>query len=83
MIETEQAIKAWGNSLGVRIPAATARAAHLSVNQQVRLVVEDGRVVITPCVKVRLSLADRLAAFDPAVHCGEAMASSPVGAERW
>jgi antitoxin MazE len=41
-------IKHWGNSLGVRIPAAVARAAHLRADQRVRLAVEAGRVVITP-----------------------------------
>lgn len=29
-------IKQWGNSLGVRLPAAVARAAHLHADQRVR-----------------------------------------------
>lgn len=76
-------IKPWGNNLGVRIPAAVARAAKLRANQRVKLTVEDGRVVITPQTDKVLSLADRLAAFDPAIHGGEAMATSPVGSEVW
>ena len=76
-------IKPWGNNLGVRIPAAVARAAKLHANQRVKLTVEDGRVVITPQADKPLSLTDRLALFDPAVHGGEVMAAVPVGAEVW
>lgn len=76
-------IKPWGNNLGVRLPAAVARAAHLSANQRVRITVEDGRVIIAPHGEQPLSLAQRLALFDPAVHGGEAMAAAPVGREVW
>lgn len=76
-------IKPWGNNLAVRLPAAVARAAHLSANQRVRITVEDGRVIITPHGQRALSLAERLALFDPAVHGGEAMATAPIGREKW
>jgi antitoxin MazE len=83
MTEAILDIKAWGNNLGVRLPAAVARAAHLRVNQRVHITVEDGRVVITPQAGKPLSLADRLALFDPAVHGGEAMVTTPIGREAW
>ena len=76
-------IKPWGNNLGVRIPAAVAREAKLHANQRVRLTVEDGRVIITPQAEKALTLAARLALFDPAVHGGEVMADARMGAERW
>lgn len=76
-------IKPWGNNLGVRIPAAVAREAKLHANQRVRLTVEDGRVIITPQADKAMTLAARLALFDPAVHGGEVMADARVGAERW
>ena len=76
-------IKLWGNNLGVRIPAAVAREAKLRANQRVKLTVEDGRVVITPQADKALTLADRLALFDPALHGGEVMATTLVGAEKW
>lgn len=76
-------IKPWGNNLGVRIPAAVAREAKLHANQRVRLTVEDGRVIITPQAEQAVTLAARLALFDPAVHGGEVMADARVGAERW
>jgi antitoxin MazE len=83
MTEAILAIKHWGNSLGVRLPAAVARAAHLDADQQVRITVEDGRVVITPLAREALSLEERLARFDPQRHGGEVMATPAVGAERW
>lgn len=76
-------IKRWGNSLGVRLPAAVAREAHLHVDQRVRIVVEDGRVVIIPEVGERLTLEQRLASYDPGRHGGETMVTENLGAERW
>lgn len=83
MSEAVLDIKPWGNNLGVRIPAAVARAAKLRANQRVKLTVEDGRVIITPQDDKPRSLQDRLALFDPAVHGGEAMVTVPIGNEAW
>lgn len=84
MTEAVLAIKQWGNNLGVRLPAAVAREAHLNVDQRVRISVEGGRVVITPVTDVHLTLEQRLACFDPARHSGEVMtASQAIGTERW
>ncbi|SIP96116.1 antitoxin MazE [Aromatoleum tolulyticum] len=83
MTEAIVAIKYWGNSLGVRLPAAVVREARLNARQQVRITVEDGRVVITPLARENLSLEQRLARFDSQRHGGEAMARPEVGAERW
>lgn len=83
MAEALLDIKHWGNNLGVRLPAAVARAARLHVDQRVRIEVEGGRVVITPLRDEPLSLEQRLARFDPARHGGEAMATDAVEAERW
>lgn len=76
-------IKQWGNNLGVRLPAAVAKAAHLRVDQRVRVVVEDGRVIITPEAPAPMTLAQRLEAYDPVRHGGEAMQSPRLGAEKW
>lgn len=72
MTEVILDIKTWGNNLGVRLPAEIARAAHLHVNQRVKLSVVDNQVVITPVDKP-LTLEERLAKFDPARHGGEVM----------
>ena len=82
MAEVVLDIKRWGNNLGVRLPAAVAKAAKLSVDQRVRVSVEEGRVVITPIAGHALSLEQRLARFDPARHGEEVMVAEPLGAER-
>jgi antitoxin MazE len=83
MIETTLDIKHWGNSLGVRLPAAIAKAANLHVDQRVRMSVEDGRVVIEPAEQGPQTLAERLAAYDISRHGGEVMAAPAQGAEKW
>lgn len=84
MAEAVLDIKQWGNNLGVRLPAAVAREANLRVDQRVRVTVEGERVVITPVDGSRLSLEQRLAAFDPKRHGGEQMRTTKsLGAERW
>lgn len=84
MTEAVLDLKHWGNNLGVRLPAAVARAAKLRVDQRVRMTVENGCVVITPLADAPLSLEQRLARFDPHRHGGEVMqATESVGAERW
>ncbi|MCQ8118215.1 AbrB/MazE/SpoVT family DNA-binding domain-containing protein [Methylomonas rosea] len=84
MTEAILDIKQWGNNLGVRLPAAIAKAAHLHNHQRVRVSVEDDKVIITPLADEVLTLEQRLARFDPERHGGEATATAEeIGAERW
>ena len=83
MAEAVLALKQWGNNLGVRLPAAVAKAANLRVDQRVRVSVKGRQVVISPVADAALTLEQRLALFDPARHGVEAMAAPLVGAERW
>ena len=76
-------VKNWGNNLGVRLPQAVAREAHLHADQQVRVSVDAGRVIIEPLPELALSLEDRLKRFNPSRHGQESMASAPLGAEKW
>ena len=77
-------IKQWGNNLGVRLPAAIAREAHVHADQQVRLTVSNGQIIITPVQEKKLTLEQRLARFNPDRHGGEAMPSTQIlGAEKW
>ncbi|MFT3756207.1 MAG: AbrB/MazE/SpoVT family DNA-binding domain-containing protein [Pseudoxanthomonas sp.] len=76
-------IKHWGNSLGVRLPAAIARSAGLHADQRVRVVAENNRVIIEPVADAPLTLEQRLARYDAQIHGGEAMATGRIGAEQW
>lgn len=74
-------VQQWGNSLAVRIPAAIARSARFVVGQPVELTVGEDGVLVRPAGTPKLSLSQKLAAFDPAVHSGEAMAVQSIGKE--
>jgi antitoxin MazE len=74
-------VQQWGNSLAVRIPASLARSAHFVVGQPVEVSVADDGVLVRRAGSPKLTLAQKLAAFDPARHGGEAMASRPAGNE--
>lgn len=76
-------IKRWRNNLGIRLPESVARKAHLHADQRVRVEVAKGQVIITPLENEWLTLEQRLARFDAALHQGEAMVTRPVGAEQW
>ncbi len=84
MAEVTLDIKEWGNNLGVRLPAAIAREAHLRAHQRVRISVVGGQIIITPIEAEALSLEERLQKFDPSRHGGEAMQETArLGAENW
>ena len=74
-------IQQWGNSLAVRIPAAIARSAHFSVGQPVEMVLDETGVTVRAVGQPKLSLAQKLALFDPAIHGGEVMETRPLGSE--
>ena len=74
-------IQKWGNSLAIRIPSVIARSAHLAAGQIVELIVQDSTLVIKPIGDANLTLAQKLALFDPAKHGGEAMATELTGVE--
>lgn len=76
-------LQQWGNSLAVRIPAAIARSAHFAVGQPVEVSVQDSSVLVKAIGAPKLTLAQKLAAFEPAKHGGEAMATGRVGVEEF
>ena len=84
MVKAVLNIKQWGNNLGVRLPVAVAREAHLHADQRVRVSVHGDQVIITPIDGSAATLEQRLAAYDPKRHGGEQMATSrALGSERW
>jgi antitoxin MazE len=74
-------LQQWGNSLAVRIPAAIARSARFKVGQPVEVSAQDSNVLVKAIGAPRLTLAQKLAAFDPALHGGETMTTGRVGKE--
>ena len=65
------------------MPVAVSSEAHLHLDQQVRIEVENGHLIITPITDIAMTLEQRLERFDPELHGGEAMITKAIGAERW
>ncbi len=75
-------IQRWGDGLAVRIPTTLVRSAHFKAGQRVEVPARGPHALIRTVGGPRLSLAQKLASFDPARHGGEAMlTASPVGQE--
>ena len=80
-VSVEQTIQEWGNGLAVRITAPVAKAARFTRGLPIKVEVVEGGVFLRAVGEPKLTLAQKLKAFDPAIHGGEAMASGRVGAE--
>ncbi len=74
-------VQQWGNSLAVRIPAAVARSARFRVGLPVEVSAQDSNILVRAIGDPKLTLAQKLASFDPQLHDGEVMATRPVGKE--
>lgn len=77
----DQTIQEWGNGLGMRITAPLAKAARVARGTPVQVEVVEGGFFVRIVGKPKLTLAQKLKAFDPKVHGGEMMTSGRVGAE--
>lgn len=82
-VKVEQTVQAWGNGLGVRITAPVAKAARFARGLPVTLEVVNGGVLVRAAGKPKLTLAQKLKAFDRELHGGEVLASGRIGAERF
>lgn len=60
-MKAELAVRKWGNSLGVRIPAEVAAAARLRLNQRVRITARTGAIVIEPVRRQHFTLDELVA----------------------
>ena len=81
MNTTTVSISPWGNSHGIRLSRELMHAMHITPDTPLQVqVIEPGRLELR--VKpVKRTLAQKLKAYDPAIHGGELMADAPVGAE--
>lgn len=77
----ESRIQVWGNSLAVRIPAALARTARMRAGQPVEIQATEDGLRVRPKEERTTTLAEKLAAFDPELHAGEAMRAPRTGRE--
>jgi len=81
----DMTIAKWGNSLGVRIPSALAKAIGLSEGAPVRLAARKGSIVIEPAApaKKKATLAALLAKVTPDNLHSSIETGPAVGNEIW
>ncbi len=77
------ALRKWGNSLAVRIPAPLARQLNLTENTPVECAVQDGSLVISPVIGRPYSLDQLLDRVTPENLHGETAVGVPAGREIW
>ena len=80
-VSVDQTVQEWGNGLAVRITAPVAKAARFSRGLPIKVEVVEGGVFLRTLGKPKLTLAQKLKAFDPDIHGGEVMATGRIGAE--
>jgi antitoxin MazE len=73
-------VKKWGNSASVRIPAAILDAVHVSIDQDVDILAENGRIIIEPLRK-QVTLESLLSQVTPDNLHSEIDFGSSVGKE--
>lgn len=76
-------IQKWGNSLALRIPKTFAQEANLKENSQVEVSLNEGKVVVSPVSKSRLTLEKLLTGVTPENIHPEVDTGSPTGKEIW
>ena len=73
MIKTTLTLRQWGKSIAVCIPSRIAKSVGLAVGQPVEISVNEVGILVKAAGKPTLTLTQKLAAFDPATHGGEAI----------
>lgn len=79
----ETFVKRWGNSLALRIPRPLAQEVGLEEDSSVRILVEQGRLVVTPIRRPSYTLEALLAHVTPQNLHGEVSTGGAVGGEAW
>jgi len=76
-------VQKWGNSLALRIPKSFAAEVGLDSNSPVEMSLRDGKLIVVPSEKPKLSLRQLLAQVtDENLH-HEVDTGSAVGGEVW
>ena len=76
------AIRKWGNGNGVRLSRVELERAGLSVNDEVEIHAEKGKITIIP-VHRHKSLEERVAEYPEPYRAEEAAWGSAAGKEAW
>lgn len=76
-------VQRWGNSLGVRLPKKLAEDVRVAEGSLVELSIDRGRVVLSPVVEPRYTLAELVAKITPRNRHASAEWGARRGHEVW
>ena len=76
-------VQKWGNSLALRIPKSFASEVGMQNETTVEITLKEGRLIITPIAKRKLTLRKLLADVTEANLHGEMDTGNAVGGELW
>lgn len=76
----EVALKAWGNSMGIRIPSDVIRELNVEKNDIFELSVENDAIILKKRFKHK-TFEERLAEYNGEIHITEFDWGEPVGKE--
>lgn len=78
-------VQKWGNSQGLRFTKTILEEAQISVGDAVRIVVENGEIIIRPINKVRgrYTLKDLVSKMPKTYEPEEVEWGAPIGKEVW
>ena len=76
-------IQKWGNSLALRIPKSFANEVGFQKETSVEISLADGKLVITPVAKPKLTLKELLSKITPENLHHEVDTGATVGNETW
>jgi antitoxin MazE len=78
-------VQKWGNSQGVRFPLQVLRQANIAVGDEVEVVVQEGRIVVTSSDRIRgrYRLEDLVARMPEDYESVEEGWGAPLGREAW
>jgi antitoxin MazE len=74
-------VRKWGNSLAIRLPQSLLAQLNLQADGEVEIMVEDGRLILSPLKKPGYTLDELLAQISPENLHAEIDAGKPVGKE--
>ena len=76
-------IKKWGNSFGVRIPKSLLIQLNLQTDGEIEILLENGRLIISPVKSITYSLDDLLSKITPENLHHEMDFGKSIGKEVW
>lgn len=78
-------IQKWGNSQGLRFTKALLQEAQMNVGDEVRVSVQNGRIIVEPATKVRgrYDLKELVSKIPQEYQAEELDWGEPVGKEEW